>query len=293
MPSSKAARYPEKLYKFCAFSPRSLDLLNRERIYYSDPTTFNDPLDCNPVINDDLPTRDLVQLCLVWTKAEHADVPIGSPLVHDEGREVDGTADAFYRRDLTNDLTRLLRDELGASGVLSLTARWDSPLMWSHYADQHRGVCIEYDTTWGNHTNLRRVNYNTPRSISAADLLDWKVHGSAEAEARVREAYFFAKALDWSYEEEWRYIHEKHGVDHATLKVTGVYFGLRCLPIVRSIFMSVLPRETTFREVYAKRESFDLDSRWLDRSEEISMAQATSAYLDFADQINAAKRNID
>jgi hypothetical protein len=36
---------PEKLYKFRAFSAQSIDLLNRERIYYSDPAKFNDRLD--------------------------------------------------------------------------------------------------------------------------------------------------------------------------------------------------------------------------------------------------------
>ena len=165
--------------------------------------------------------------------------------------------------------------------------------MWSHYGDQHNGVCIEYDTMFGHHPTLRNVNYKAPRSIHASDLLKWKVHGSEEAAAHIRDAYFFAKAPDWSYEEEWRYINDRHGVDHATLKLTGIYFGLRCQPIVRSIFMSILPKETTFREVFAKPESFNLDSRWLDRSEEIAMAQGTSAYLDFTEHLRVAKGDID
>lgn len=41
---------------------------------------------------------------------------------------------------------RGLDSELGNEGVLTLSATWKSGLMWSHYADEHRGICIEYDT---------------------------------------------------------------------------------------------------------------------------------------------------
>lgn len=44
---------PSRLYKYKSFSVDSLDLLVSDRLYYADPTTFNDPLDCNPsVLND-------------------------------------------------------------------------------------------------------------------------------------------------------------------------------------------------------------------------------------------------
>ena len=31
-------------------------------------------------------------------------------------------------------------------GVCALGERADSILMWSHYADEHAGICIEFDT---------------------------------------------------------------------------------------------------------------------------------------------------
>jgi hypothetical protein len=204
-------------------------------------------------------------------------------------RVFDPTGDAFYRRYLTEELSRLLQGDLGKHGVLSLTAGWNSPLMWSHYANQHHGICIEYDTTRLEHPNLQPVNYGAQRSIAATDLLNWKVDGCPKAEAHIRETYFLSKAVDWTYEHEWRDINDSHGEYAATLKVTAIYFGIRCPPIVRSIFMHVLPRETIFHEVFTKRDSFELSSRLLDRSEEIALAQGSSAYLDFSEQKTAAK----
>ena len=144
MAGAKEAKLPKKLYKFCAFNARCLNLLNRERIYYSDPTTFNDPLDCNPTINGDLSTDDLVRLCLIWNPSKGDETSVGKPQFQGEDPSLNEAGNACYRMDLINELGRLLRHELGISGVLSLTARWNSPLMWSHYADQHRGACIEY-----------------------------------------------------------------------------------------------------------------------------------------------------
>lgn len=42
----EAAEPPKLLYKYRAFSPRLLDMLVADELYYSDPSDFNDPLDC-------------------------------------------------------------------------------------------------------------------------------------------------------------------------------------------------------------------------------------------------------
>jgi Protein of unknown function (DUF2971) len=43
------------------------------------------------------------------------------------------------------ELTKATRDALR---VGCFSERRDSILMWSHYADHHRGICIEYETRW-------------------------------------------------------------------------------------------------------------------------------------------------
>lgn len=47
------ANKPEHLYKYLTFSENTLGILCMQQAYYSDPSQFNDPLDCQPhVVND-------------------------------------------------------------------------------------------------------------------------------------------------------------------------------------------------------------------------------------------------
>ena len=132
-------------------------------------------------------------------------------------------------------MTQLNR-EMKGKGVLSLSETWKSPLMWSHYADGHRGLCIEYDTTLAEHPNLSRVDYRSTRNVKATDLIQWKIFGSSSAQRRVHETYFFAKSSEWRYEREWRDIEETSGIGDPLFKITAVYFGIRCpYPVITAL----------------------------------------------------------
>jgi hypothetical protein len=85
-------------------------------------------------------------------------------------------------------------------GVLSLSEVPDNLLMWSHYADQHKGIVIEFDS--GHQTfsckrketdefyHCRKVVYSNVRPTILSN------HGAVSV--------LLTKAVDWSYEKEWR-----------------------------------------------------------------------------------------
>jgi hypothetical protein len=60
IPSIK--KTPLSLYKYLPFSENSLNVMCRQLAYYSDPVYFNDPLDCQPVITNDLNHDQLREL---------------------------------------------------------------------------------------------------------------------------------------------------------------------------------------------------------------------------------------
>ena len=43
---------------------------------------------------------------------------------------------------------RFSRLQSNFAGILCLTSNPDSVVMWSHYADKHRGIVIEFDRFW-------------------------------------------------------------------------------------------------------------------------------------------------
>lgn len=50
---------PKRLFKYLSFTPRVLQQLCMGDVYYADPSSFNDPLDCRPSVVADLPIAEL------------------------------------------------------------------------------------------------------------------------------------------------------------------------------------------------------------------------------------------
>ncbi|MFQ1875817.1 DUF2971 domain-containing protein [Aeromonas veronii] len=84
-------------------------------------------------------------------------------------------------------------------------------LMWSHYASQHKGICIGYDVDMlseesDNH-ELKKVNYDT--TIFEPELLDElkNIKNIFSADFKpFLDRLVTTKSNDWSYEKEHRYI---------------------------------------------------------------------------------------
>ena len=124
-----------------------------------------------------------------------------------------------------------------SSGVLSLAEQWNSPLMWSHYADEHNGICIEYNITSSVCGAPKKVNYEGGRGILISHLINWFFNNSESAKTEIEYKYFYTKANQWQYEKEWRYIHESQGRQPPPFQITGIYFGMRC---ERSVVSSIV-----------------------------------------------------
>ena len=88
-----------------------------------------------------------------------------------------------------------------------LTTKNDNTLMWSHYADKHRGICIEYDIGKINEKYnliINKVNYNIPiitnKSIADNEILE------IDNINRLIEL-FSLKSNEWKYEKEYRILY--------------------------------------------------------------------------------------
>jgi hypothetical protein len=97
-----------------------------------------------------------------------------------------------YQKDRSlRDALRAYKNEMNARfGMLCFSKRWHNPVLWSHYADKHRGICLGFDL---DSRCAKPVNYlsqrprlKIPPSQKDADQL------------------LYSKFVDWQYEEEWR-----------------------------------------------------------------------------------------
>lgn len=88
-----------------------------------------------------------------------------------------------------------------------LTTKKDNTLMWSHYADKHRGICIEYDIGKiyeKDNLIINKVNYNMP-IITHKSIVDKE---TLEIDNINRLIELFAiKSNEWKYEKEYRILY--------------------------------------------------------------------------------------
>jgi hypothetical protein len=110
--------------------------------------------------------------------------------------------DRNFRRSLLSTKQELSKD----NGLICFSRTWRNPVMWTHYADNYKGICLGFEVK---DELLREVNY-VPERPSPPENLD---------EAFMM-SLLYSKFSHWSYEQEMRvYVKLDKGS-----KINGMYF---------------------------------------------------------------------
>jgi hypothetical protein len=90
------------------------------------------------------------------------------------------------------------RDALARkSGLLCFSSAWRNPVLWSHYADRHRGIALGFDVA---DECLTQVRYRRDRPPFDPAMLA----GAQEAAEALMLELLTTKFSHWRYETEWR-----------------------------------------------------------------------------------------
>lgn len=117
------------------------------------------------------------------------------------------------------------REKLAANrGLLCFSTTWRDPVMWAHYSDKHRGICLGFEIP-GNRDICKRVSYRMERLPFPATLT------LADADAML-----FTKYSNWKYEQEMRMWAKLDNAENElyfydfdkTLRLVEVIVGARC-----------------------------------------------------------------
>jgi hypothetical protein len=91
-----------------------------------------------------------------------------------------------HRRALRNTKRQLAKTR----GLLCFSKSWHNPVLWGHYAERHKGVCLGFDLPSNLLTQVRYVTSRFP----------WPDAPSYEFMQQI----LLAKFVHWSYEDEYR-----------------------------------------------------------------------------------------
>lgn len=99
--------------------------------------------------------------------------------------------------ELRSAMKRALRTLARKQGLICFSKSWNSPVMWSHYANRHRGICLGFEIP---RELLSKVNYQDDRLQYHTDIFE----SDPEAAAKLMLKLAITKFSAWSYENEWR-----------------------------------------------------------------------------------------
>lgn len=140
--------------------------------------------------------------------------------------------------------------------------------MWSHYGDQHRGICLGYSVPDDAAGDIHKMKYGGSRLVQAGDV-SLMLGGDQSARQRLDEAVLLKKAVPWAYEREWRLI-GRRGKRGSPLELEEVVFGMRCSSVVMFTVIRALAgrdRPVRFYEIRGQHGRFLLDKRVADTDE--------------------------
>ena len=195
---------PNFLYKYCTFES-IIKLLGNHCIYFPSCEQLNDPFE------------SAINLLTDYTPKQYYDSFIFAGMSHQLAKELtrqvfDGTIDG-------NTIIKQLTNEVISSvGYFCMTTKPDNLLMWAHYADSHKGVCLKFDILKDLDSFLVpvKVDYNS-------QYINFDCLSSSLLEVLRR------KSPDWEYEDEYRIIKTDHqGLWEIKQNcLVGIIFGCR------------------------------------------------------------------
>lgn len=238
-----------RLFKYEAFSTRSLLNLKKQIIYFGSPLNFNDPYDCAVTPSIAEPSDEDVEAIRAHYMAQ-TDVP---PAARREFQEssVHKLREVFVRS-ARKTLRDSVDDFLAKRGVACFSERNDDLLMWSHYGGQYKGFCLEFDTSAEPFQRIYPVSYAaTLPAVSVRSLL-------LDDSFNPVQELFCTKSEAWAYEREWRAIHNTAGTEYGypSSALTAVYFGPDIdQQILETVCLVLLGQNETVRFLRGRRSS--------------------------------------
>lgn len=261
----KYEKFPSYLYRYRPCDKYSIDSLKDDKIFLSDPRKFNDPYDCafmltnfhvdnkfiNQILSDD---PNGFKKAYNLTKKQLTKLKKSQDVIKDliriiaKKNNLEHKNDPKTLREISNDYEKQYREmkldvnELkGYLGVVCFSEQYDSILMWSHYAKEHTGFCVQYDfKSLGYDSHLTRLLFPiiytnkifpiddyvnksiySPKSdfknvfssfMSGVDLSGMNINGNElnKEKMKFNNMFYIYAALNkyegWKYEKEWRYV---------------------------------------------------------------------------------------
>jgi hypothetical protein len=221
---------PNKIYKYVSLQDAHL-IISNGTLKFSKASDFNDPFDCDiEFLNfensgkiDQHVYKDYEELKKMYPRL---------------------TFELFLQA-----YKPAIQSKIDSTRVCCFSANEDvgNVLMWSHYANKHKGVCFQFDNTLEN----KFIDLDTDEELSEGKVnyhFNGKLNYLSENKTDGHVWVFTNKAKEWEYENEYRFmIVNKEDIQKFNpLFLKAVYFGVKVTRMERNDFVSLCKKHNYY-----------------------------------------------
>ncbi|MEZ9710439.1 DUF2971 domain-containing protein [Vibrio breoganii] len=209
---------PRILFKYRKFDKGCLELLLNRELWYAKPSSLNDPFEGDASFSNVLDA--------VWAKYP-------------------------FPQNQRNTYKEKIEQQLDQCGICSFSMARKNQLMWAHYADEHKGVCIGFKE----HLLRPDGSYIYPIDVTYQDEYPFKeiikrfeffeqISGANNIQKIAGEMFYSilgTKYTSWKYERERRLVFFKsEAKKFPPQAINSIAFGLRMEERDKQTLLSML-----------------------------------------------------
>ncbi|WP_162984577.1 DUF2971 domain-containing protein [Poseidonibacter antarcticus] len=178
------------LYKYRDFGEHTNQIIKLSELYFASPNFFNDPFDCN------LQFRNINSYSSSEIKKFKKKVLQNTKSIRQDLNKTKSN------KIFISNLEKEIKSWKANSGILSLSLIPNNILMWSHYSNNHKGLCFGFKGLKNQENSLPsegiKVEYSKNEDYELISVLD-------EDYEKELTRLFTIKSKDWKYEKEYRF----------------------------------------------------------------------------------------
>jgi Protein of unknown function (DUF2971) len=275
-----------KLYKYMA-AETAKKILEKSSLRWASPTLFNDPFDVQFDLRVEYDRERVIDQAL----QNIVDLYMGRRHMPRDANELaqgirwlqqnapglkETDLKAKFRQSMNEGMDNAaknmpknhdeIRAVLSKLKLLCFSEVYDNILMWAHYAKDHTGAVMEFsyieklDSAWGAAKPVR-YRKEMPYLVNEEKLVRLLSGEGTIATPDLFEETVYVKALDWSYEKEWRLVggweHEKteEYIPFAPEEMTAIYLGCRMSDADKKAIQELAVNEFAHAPIYSGAKS--------------------------------------
>lgn len=232
-----------KFYRYRPLNEYTIFEILQGYIFLSSPSSLNDPYDCNAYLSD-TPLSISFSSNFIILKHE-ATESLNEEIKNLKKEELDSiisTGAMNYRKKTINEKLK----------ISCFTTKNDNLSMWDHYANKHKGICIEYDfeniVYENNKLKCNGQEYEHELFLPVFYTPDFNQYLIGMGGNNLKRVSCLVNSIlkhsNWKTEDEWRLISYDNDVtEFKGFPIKAIYFGTKTDDIVINKIIDLLKND--------------------------------------------------